>query len=99
MAEAISNNSVNIEVNPQTENPDKAWKLIKDSVNHVEIKPLPLDTPIYEDKVNNQYICQIFKNQFSNCIFTGSLRLYFRYSFRRESNGQATSRGCSHSCR
>ena len=33
-------------------NPDKAFKLIETSLNKVEVKPLPLTTPIYNDKAS-----------------------------------------------
>jgi hypothetical protein len=50
MAEAnISHDDIT--VNEDTNVPNKAWVKIKKSFNLEQVRPLPLDTPIYDDKV------------------------------------------------
>ena len=41
-----------IEVNPDTNDPQRAWSLIQKQVTKTPVTPLPLDTPIYPDKVS-----------------------------------------------
>ena len=42
-----------IECNPNTHDPDKAWNLIENKINKKKLDYiLPLDTPVFENKVN-----------------------------------------------
>ncbi len=44
-----------IKVNTKTDNPNYAWDLIKNKVNHTIVEPLSLETPIFENKV--RFVC------------------------------------------
>ncbi len=44
-----------ITVNPNTDDPTHAWDLIKNKVNRTTVKPLSLETPIFENKV--RFVC------------------------------------------
>lgn len=41
-----------IQVQTNTNFPDTAWSDIKDSINKTKVEQIPLDTPIFSDKVN-----------------------------------------------
>lgn len=42
----------NITVNQNTQNPTKAWEILKVKVKHEKVDPLPLDYPKQENKVS-----------------------------------------------
>lgn len=41
-----------IQVNDLAHDPHKAWDNLKNKIKKVEIKPLELDTPIFDDKAS-----------------------------------------------
>ncbi len=41
----------NIKVNPNTQNAQLAWEILRVKINKKEVQSLSLDTPIYENKV------------------------------------------------
>lgn len=42
-----------IKINAKTNNPDQAWSSLSVKVKKIPCDHLPLDLPIYKDKVNN----------------------------------------------
>ena len=49
-------NETKLKVNPNTDNPDYAWDLIKlKQVNKTSVEPISLETPIFENKV--RFVC------------------------------------------
>jgi hypothetical protein len=54
----------NIKVNPNTNDPAKAWDLLKDSVVKNEIERMKLDEPIYPNKVSLRILLFSTKNRF-----------------------------------
>ena len=53
----------NVVIKPHEDclNPDNAWSKIKNSIKKVEVKLLPLTTPIYDDKVSLFQLVFFFK--------------------------------------
>jgi hypothetical protein len=47
-------NTNDIQVNPNTQNPDRAWDYLKNSIKKEVLSTLPLDTPIFENKVSSR---------------------------------------------
>ena len=43
--------ATDIKVNPNTNNAQQAWEFLRIKIDKKEVKPLSLDTPIYENKV------------------------------------------------
>ena len=47
-------NTNGIQVNPNTQNPDRAWDYLKNSIKKEVLSTLPLDTPIFDNKVSSR---------------------------------------------
>lgn len=56
-----------ISVNPLTNDPDRAWDKIKNSINKTKLEPMPLDTPIHPNKVKQlSDISKIISNRLNS---------------------------------
>lgn len=50
-ATCVAQNTNGIQVNPNTQDPDRAWVYLKNSIKKEALPTLPLDTPIFDNKV------------------------------------------------